>query len=175
MCVVLSCKSPPGRVSKRMSLRKPLGSRKGSSWLDRRACSPASCALSAGVAAPNWACETAPMCHTRHSLPQLQLPHRALLHAGSKKKNSTLRARNSAVTRSARLGAEVRQRAAASGLGAGRSRNRSPVTDPSASSRTHAARPPSSSATLASAAPSSSLVCGRPNNRSQLRMMLGRR
>ena len=49
---------PPGLVSRRMSLRKPLGSRKGSSWLDARACSPASCAASAGVAAPNCACGT---------------------------------------------------------------------------------------------------------------------
>ena len=43
-----------------MSLRKPLGSRKGSSRLDTRAFRPDSSSCSSGSAALNWSCSRAP-------------------------------------------------------------------------------------------------------------------
>lgn len=43
-------------MSATISLRKPLESRKGSSWLDMRALSADSSPASCGVAAPNWSC-----------------------------------------------------------------------------------------------------------------------
>ena len=49
----------------------------------------------------------------------------------------TLMLKNSAWMRSERVGAAARHLAASSGEGAGRSRNKEPVTDPNASSRTH--------------------------------------
>lgn len=52
---------------------------------------------------------------------------------------------NSAWMRSERVGAAARHWEASSGEGAGKSKNKEPVTDPSASSRTHLAVPCSKS------------------------------
>ena len=58
----------PGSVSSTMSLRKPLGSRKGSSRLDMRAFRPDSSSRSCGSAAPNWSCSRSTDCQFVRSL-----------------------------------------------------------------------------------------------------------
>ena len=56
LCIEMRGGAAPGSVSSTRSLRKPLGSRKGSSRLDTRAFRPDSSSCSSGSAAPNWSC-----------------------------------------------------------------------------------------------------------------------